>query len=170
MQFTIREVGDTIPARDEADELIRDAIESTPSCLGALGDLRGSMGGRTIVEAKRNGKRCGIAVYHLEDRALYLDGLCSDCEGTGKALINKLISQARSAGKTSIRLFSLTSAVGFYEKQGFTLEGDAQTDDGIYMQFPIPSLGGRRKTYRRRKSRRHGSASLRRHKTRRVLP
>jgi hypothetical protein len=32
-----------------------------------------------------------------------------------------------------------------------------------------PPAGGRRKAYRRRKSRRHGSASVRRHKTRRVL-
>ncbi len=106
----------------------------------------------------------------------YVQFLCSDCKGTGTQILDYISEKALVAGKPKIGLSAVQRAVGFYQKVGFISKPGA---DAMYMEkriAPRPAgpaaagaSGGRRKAYRRRKSRRHGSASLRRHKTRRVF-
>ncbi len=160
-------------------------------CTGLITDLLYGSGteylNTTFVEARDSaGKLCGVAIYEVEFDMFYIDFLCSDCPGTGREIINYIAKQASAERKWKIGLTSVTRSVGFYEKVGFRVPPDARPRlSGKYMEMPIvpapkppkgPAAagavelpGGRRKAYRRRKSRKHGSASLRRHKTRRVL-
>jgi hypothetical protein len=123
-------------------------------------------GGKSFLEARQpDAKLCGIAIYRLEPDHIFVELLCSDCKGTGTQMLAELSRLARDAGKPVVRLFSTISARGFYIKSGFgPVPGSDIADWGQLLQ----RAAGR--TYRRRKSRKHGSTSLRRHKTRRVLP
>jgi hypothetical protein len=137
--------------------------------------------GKTFVEARdASGKLCGISIYNTETPSiLYVDFLCSDCEGTGTQILNYISAKASAEGKTKIGLSAVPRAAAFYQKVGFVTPPE---EEGMYMEKtivpkpagPAPAgavdlPGGRRKAYRRRKSRRYGLAALRRHKTRRVL-
>ncbi len=132
--------------------------------------------GKTFVEARAaGGEFCGVAVYTPQPDYLFVDLLCSDCVGTGRLFIGEFVRIARETGKAFVRLFSIKEAIGFYTKMGFTRVGDHVESGAVLMEIPVRqgpaaagASGGRRKTYRLRKSRRHGFASVRRHKTRRV--
>jgi hypothetical protein len=140
----------------------------------------GNYWGKTFVEARdSSGKLCGVSIYTEDPDMFYVDFLCSDCAGTGTRILDYISAKASAAGHSKIGLGSVPRSVGFYRKVGFeTPPGEK----GMYMEKslvpkpagprpapPVELPGGRRKTYRRRKSRKHGSTSLRRHKARRVL-
>ncbi len=141
-----------------------------------LNPKRPAYRGKTFVEARdASGKLCGVAIYMEEADKFYIDFLCSDCKGTGTQIIEYISTKARAAGKPKLGLSATPYAVPFYISVGFETPPD---EDGMYMEkslvprpprpAPIEMPGGRRKAYRRRKSRRHGSTSVRRYKTRRV--
>ena len=154
MRFTTRKVGRDITSEDAQEFLQTEVIDRIGKCLEAFENIRHNVSdGHTIVEARTADRLCGVAVYRLQENALYLEALCSDCSGTGSALIRELIEHTRKAGKSSIRLVSLESAVPFYEDKGFKTV-NASTRE---MKFDLPNLGGRRKTYRVRKQKRRYS-------------
>lgn len=143
--------------------------DSRSDCTNLLDDLLGGdFSEKSFLEARNpDGKLCGIAVYDLDVDYLYVELLCSDCKGTGTELIRKLSQLAMRSGKPAIRLTAVSRAREFYEKMGFVPLPPDENPRGNVLERKV---GGRRNTYRRRKHRKHGSASLRRHKTRRVLP
>ncbi len=51
--------------------------------------------------------------------------------GVGRALLQALLSEARSRGLTSVYLAAQIQAIGFYEKHGFQATGDIFLDAGI---------------------------------------
>jgi predicted GNAT family N-acyltransferase len=51
--------------------------------------------------------------------------------GVGAALLRELISHARSQGATAIMLAAQLSAIGFYERAGFSALGDVFDDAGL---------------------------------------
>lgn len=156
------------PSEKDCTSLIEDVL------YGDAGKYRG----KTFVEARQPGNvLCGMAIHHKVSDALYVDLLCSDCPRTGTLLIGEISRQATAAGKSLLRLFAVKDAIGFYTKLGFTPTGpmyDAGQDMELRIAAPAEgpaaagASGGRRKTYRRRKSRKHGSTSIRRHKARRL--
>jgi GNAT superfamily N-acetyltransferase len=154
MRFTARKVGRHISVEEAQEFLQTEVIDRIGKCFEAFQDIRSDVSdGHTIVEARDGARLCGVAVYRLQENALYLEAICSDCSGTGSALIRELTTHARKAGKSSIRLISLESAVPFYEDKGFKMV-NASTRE---MKFDLPNLGGRRKTYRGRKQKRRSS-------------
>jgi ribosomal protein S18 acetylase RimI-like enzyme len=159
---------------DRAIALMQEAKTLNPACSSLIGTLIDSLSVAMsyFIEARdSSGKLCGVLKYDFQDddgEFVYIWLLCSNCKGTGTALINKAAEVARENGISQIGLSATRSSVGFYEKMGFAQMSHVDPADK-YVDMRR-AVGGRRKTYRRRKSRRHGSASLRRHKTRRVLP
>jgi len=172
-----------------AGSLLIKAIENQKTkpddkdCTSLLTDVlyepSNSYKGKTFIEARMTGGDfCGLAIYTLQPDYIFVDLLCSDCPGTGRLFIGEFVRIAREAGKPFVRLFSIKEAIGFYTKMGFAQVGDPVESGTVLMELPVrPSggpaaagaSGGRRKTYRRRHNRRHGSTSVRRYKTRRVL-
>jgi hypothetical protein len=148
-------------------------------CTGLIHNELSSEGnhyGTTFVEARDSaGKLCGVSIYREQPDMLYVEFLCSDCKGTGTQILDYISAKALAAGHRKIGLMSTIRAAGFYRKVGFETppgEPNAYMEKLIVPKPAGPAAagasGGRRKAYRRRKSRRHGSASLRRYKTRRV--
>ncbi len=133
--------------------------------------------GKTFLEAREPGGRfCGVAIYTPQSDYIFVDLICSDCPGTGTLMIGEFVRVARETGKSFVRLFSIKEAIGFYTKMGFARVGEPVESGAVLMEIPVRegpaaagASGGRRKAYRRQKSRKHGSTSLRRHKTRRML-
>jgi predicted GNAT family N-acyltransferase len=52
-------------------------------------------------------------------------------EGAGRALLVFLIDQARRQGLRSLQLHAQTHAIGFYERQGFVVQGGEFLEAGI---------------------------------------
>jgi hypothetical protein len=153
--------------RDKPDE---------KDCTSLIDDILfepgGDYRGKTFVEARTpTGQLCGVAIFDNHgDDDIFVEFLCSDCPGTGKQIVDELVRLGRTLGKAYVRLTSVPRSVGFYMKVGFEQDPDASVPvSGKNLRLSTAPKAGRR-AYRRRKSRRHGSASLRRHKTRRVFP
>lgn len=148
--------------------------EDDKDCTDLIEDvLLSEFRGKTFVEARTPaGQLCAIALfddYGTSERPsddIYVEFLCSDCLGTGRQMIEELNRLARGLGKTWVRLTAVPRSVKFYEKTGF--EEDPDASKPVYGKNMRRRTGGGR-TYRRRRQRKHGSASVRRHKTRRVL-
>lgn len=75
----------------------------------------------------------GFAVVVIRPDAAELDGLFVEPElwrrGVGSVLVEKAAHQARLAG-LSLTVIAAPAARGFYEKCGFSVEGEAQTRFG----------------------------------------
>ena len=146
-----------------AIDLLTEASEKIPRCKAAavdevLGDRSRNFAGKVFLETRDEaGELCGVAMYDPAD-IVYVMIVCSRCPGTGRKLMQEIINRARAAGKKKIQLVSSDEAEGFYKKLGVK-----QPPGRATMTLDVNS-GGRRKTYRRRRQRKHGSASLRRHK------
>jgi GNAT superfamily N-acetyltransferase len=75
----------------------------------------------------------GFAVILIDNDSAELDGLFVEPElwgrGVGSLLVELAAHEARQAG-LSLTVVAAPAARGFYEKCGFTVEGDAQTRFG----------------------------------------
>jgi predicted GNAT family N-acyltransferase len=63
--------------------------------------------------------------------------------GVGRALLRELIGRARSQGWTEVALDAQVSAIGFYERDGFSVYGDVFDDAGLphrKMRLMLPSM------------------------------
>ena len=150
-----------IPHEDELFESVKDNIVGyvtrteefctnlTPEYISdSLDDCDAVL--RIESSAIRNKILYGFAIIAFKDSELYIDTICanSSVKGAGTYMIQLLTDIARHSGLSSITLNSVTSAVGFYIKQGFRCNGD----DGLCpMSKTISTLGGKRK--RKHKSR-----------------
>ena len=66
------------------------------------------------------------------------------CRGIGRALVERLVDSAKSAGFSSVFLHAQTAAVPFYQSMGFTLKGQPFREAGIqhyYMQQQLTGQG-----------------------------
>ena len=86
-----------------------------------------------VIVAELDGQVTGFAVVFIGDGEAELDGLFVEPEhwrkGVGAALVDVATHEARRRG-LSLMVTANPSAREFYEKCGFTLEGDAQTRFG----------------------------------------
>ena len=145
--------------KDEA----KDCTELINAILAERGGA-GAYEGKEFVEARTPDKRlCAVALF-VEDDDINVEFLCSDCPGAGRAMIEELVRIGRARGKPYVRLTSVDEAIDFYTKVGFERDPASRSFRGMRRAT------GAGRTYRRRKQRKHGSASLRRHKTRHLLP
>ena len=100
-----------------------DAIELPASQIERDGVIVAEIGDRLV----------GFAAVIIEDEAAELDGLFVEPDlwrqGIGAALIDVAVHEARRQG-LAMMVVANPSAREFYEKCGFTLEGEAQTRFG----------------------------------------
>ena len=61
-------------------------------------------------------------------------------QGIGKAMLNKIISNATSKGISTLMLSAQESAIPFYEKSGFQRQGEPYFQAGILHQDMVLSL------------------------------
>ena len=89
-------------------------------------------GGAVIVAEQRN-HIAGFAVVLIDDDEAELDGLFVEPQhwrkGVGAALVDVAVHEARRRG-LAMMVIANPSARQFYEKCGFTVEGDAETRFG----------------------------------------
>ena len=86
-----------------------------------------------VIVAEIGDRLAGFAAVIIEDEAAELDGLFVEPDlwrqGIGAALIDVAVHEARRQG-LAMMVVANPSAQEFYEKCGFTLEGEAQTRFG----------------------------------------
>lgn len=86
-----------------------------------------------VIVAELDGQIAGFAAVLIDDSIAELDGLFVEPDlwrrGIGAALIDVAAHEARRQG-LSMTVIANPSARDFYEKCGFTVEGDAQTRFG----------------------------------------
>lgn len=86
-----------------------------------------------VIVADLGDRLAGFAAVLIDDDICELDGLFVEPElwgqGIGAALVNVAVHEARMRG-LAMMVIANPSARGFYEKCGFTLEGEAETRFG----------------------------------------
>ena len=86
-----------------------------------------------VIVAELDDRLAGFAVVLIADGQAELDGLFVEPElwrqGIGASLVDVAVHEARRQGLAMMVIASPT-ALEFYEKRGFTVEGDAQTRFG----------------------------------------
>ena len=86
-----------------------------------------------VLVAELDGRVAGFAVIVPEDGHAELDGLFVEPEmwkrGIGAALVDAATHEARKRG-LALMVVANRAALGFYERCGFVLEGEAQTRFG----------------------------------------
>ena len=87
-----------------------------------------------VLVAEIGGEIAGFAVVLDEEGQAALDGLFVEPsrwrQGTGSALVNAAVHLARDRGMTLMTVVAEPAARAFYEKCGFTVEGEEQTRFG----------------------------------------
>ena len=87
-----------------------------------------------VLVAEIDGQIAGFAVVLDEEGQAALDGLFVEPsrwrQGTGSALLNAAVHLARDRGMTLMTVVAEPAARVFYEKCGFTVEGEEQTRFG----------------------------------------
>jgi ribosomal protein S18 acetylase RimI-like enzyme len=87
-----------------------------------------------VLVGEIDGAIAGFAVLIEQDGLAELDGLFVDPNqwkrGIGRALVDSAVHHARRRGLTMITLVANPAARGFYEKCGFSVEGEVQTRFG----------------------------------------
>ena len=53
------------------------------------------------------------------------------CQGVGRAVLDALINEARTQGLAGVSLGAQLSAIAFYQRAGFSCQGDVFIDAGI---------------------------------------
>jgi N-acetylglutamate synthase-like GNAT family acetyltransferase len=83
--------------------------------------------------AELDGRVAGFAAVIMSEQAAELDGLFVEPdhwgEGIGRALADHAVHEARKKGLT-LSVVASPTALGFYEKCGFSVEGEAETRFG----------------------------------------
>ncbi|MGH6659595.1 MAG: GNAT family N-acetyltransferase, partial [Sphingomicrobium sp.] len=86
-----------------------------------------------VFVAERDGKTVGFAALVMSERSAELDGLFVEPglwnQGIGRALIDHAVHRARRKGLT-LSVVANPSARQFYERCGFTAEGETETRFG----------------------------------------
>lgn len=89
--------------------------------------------GGSVIVAERDGRPAGFAVVVIDGDHAELDGLFVEPgdwrSGIGSALVDVGVHQARRHG-LAMTVIASPSARQFYEKCGFTVEGEAETRFG----------------------------------------
>ena len=87
----------------------------------------------SVIVAEQEDRIAGFAVVLIDDHMAELDGLFVEPrhwrKGIGAALVDVAVHEARRQGLT-MRVIANPSAKEFYEKCGFTVEGEAETRFG----------------------------------------
>jgi GNAT superfamily N-acetyltransferase len=87
-----------------------------------------------VLVAEIDGEIAGFAVVLDDDGQAALDGLFVEPprwrQGVGSALVTAAVQLARDRGLTLMTVVAEPAARSFYEKCGFTVEGDEQTRFG----------------------------------------
>ena len=97
---------------DEFDELADHALAFNGAvCIGTARLTRSANGGAQI------GRMAVLPEYRRQ--------------GLGTQLLQALIEQGQSQGVTRFELHAQVSAIGFYEKQGFIIQGEQYEEAGI---------------------------------------
>ena len=123
--------------RDALEELQRRASTALPDYrepLEAHPDAihlpAGQIERGNVMVAEVDGRVAGFATLDGPE----LDGLFVEPElwksGVGRALIEEAVHEARRRGLSLITVVANPTALGFYEKCGFTVEGEEQTRFG----------------------------------------
>ena len=105
------EYRDPIEAHPDAIELPADHIEST-----LVAEVDGSIAGFAVIQGG-------------ELDGLFVEASDQGC-GIGTALVEAAVHQARRRGLSLVTVVAGPSARQFYEKCGFSVEGDAETRFG----------------------------------------
>jgi GNAT superfamily N-acetyltransferase len=86
-----------------------------------------------VIVAELGGRIAGFAVVLMDQDGAELDGLFVEPDlwgqGIGAALVDVAVHEARQQG-LAMMVIANPSARGFYEKCGFSLEGEAETRFG----------------------------------------
>ena len=94
--------------------------------------------GGSVIVAELDDHVAGFAVVLIDDDEAELDGLFVEPEhwrkGIGTALVDVAVHEARRQG-LAIMVVANPSAREFYEKCGFTVEGDAETRFGLALRM-----------------------------------
>lgn len=116
-------------------EEYREQLEANPDAVHlpaeqlALGQVQVAVAG---------GRVAGFAAVIISERAAQLDGLFVEPElwgrGIGRALVDHAAHQARRNGLT-LSVTANPTAKTFYEKCGFTVEGETETRFGPALQM-----------------------------------
>jgi GNAT superfamily N-acetyltransferase len=89
--------------------------------------------GGSVLVAEQQGRIAGFAVVLIDEDLAELDGLFVEPQhwrkGIGAALVDVAVHQARREG-LAMMVIANPSAREFYEKCGFTVEGEAKTQFG----------------------------------------
>lgn len=89
--------------------------------------------GGSVLVAEQQGRIAGFAVVLIDEDFAELDGLFVEPQhwrkGIGAALVDVAVHQARREG-LAMMVIANPSAREFYEKCGFTVEGEAKTQFG----------------------------------------
>ena len=108
----------------------RDQLEAHPDAIEL--PVKHIEDGAVIV-AELEGRVAGFAAVLIDDHGAELDGLFVEPDlwrrGIGAALVDIAVHEARRQGLAMI-VIANPSARPFYEKCGFTVEGDAETRFG----------------------------------------
>lgn len=80
-----------------------------------------------------------LSPQHKIERMAVLQGWRG--QGVGSALLRALLARARALGWREVALAAQVSAIGFYQREGFTAHGDVFDDGGLphrSMSLPLP--------------------------------
>jgi GNAT superfamily N-acetyltransferase len=92
-----------------------------------------------VLVAEADGAIAGFAVLIDQDGLAELDGLFVDPplwrRGIGSALVDAAVHHARRRGLTMIAVVANPAARSFYEKCGFSVEGEVQTRFGSALRM-----------------------------------
>jgi len=118
LRYAVFVVEQHVPAGEEVDR--HDVHDRT--CLHVLADVAGLMVGTgRIYESARGEAKIGRIAVEASHRGL----------GAGTAILDALIKEGQDRGLLSVILDAQTQAVQFYERHGFTPEGEVFVDCGI---------------------------------------
>jgi GNAT superfamily N-acetyltransferase len=113
-----------------ANEADRPHLEANPDAIDL--PIEQIEGGGVFV-AEVGGRPVGFAAIVAEEGHLELDGLFVEpdwwCQGVGTALVRTVVHEARQRG-LALMVVANFAAQEFYQKCGFTIEGDAETRFG----------------------------------------
>jgi len=86
----------------------------------------------------------GLMLIPLNDEEIRLMQVAVDCkyqrEGIGHAMVNYAEKRAKEAGYSKIIMHAMLSVVHFYEKMGYTQEGDIFEENGITFARMVKKL------------------------------
>ncbi len=109
----------------------RDELDETAWIVNVYCDDKAVATSRVVYTSEKDIRLCGKICVLLQYRKY----------GIGKIMLNSLQSTAESEGAVELRVISQKNALGFYEKNGYSVCGDEFSDEGIVM-VPVKKIIG----------------------------